>query len=116
VKKDPLKRAWFRKGMVVVEGNSHPKPSWCFRAEVVILHHATTIREQYQAVIHCGVIRQSAQVVEMSEELLRAGDRSIILFRFLYTAEFLKEGETILFREGRTKGIGKIVAVLDDVS
>jgi len=28
-----------------------------FEAEVKILHHATTIKTNYQAVIHCGVIR-----------------------------------------------------------
>ena len=28
-----------------------------FEAEVVILHHATTIKPNYQAVVHCGVIR-----------------------------------------------------------
>lgn len=28
-----------------------------FEAEVVILHHSTTIQTNYQAVLHCGGIR-----------------------------------------------------------
>ena len=29
--------------------------------------------------------------------------------RFMYYAEYLREGETFLFREGRTRGFGQIV-------
>lgn len=61
-KKDQLKRSTFRKGMVLLDRNSCPRAIQEFDAEVVILHHATTMKEKYQAVIHCGVIRQSAQV------------------------------------------------------
>lgn len=61
--------------------------------------------------IHCGVIRQAAKVVEMDRELLRAGDKGIIRFRFMYHPEHLKEGTTILFREGRTKGLGVVSKV-----
>lgn len=58
VKKDEqLKRSDFRKGMVLVDKKLEPKAVWEFKAEVLILHHATTIKENYQAVIHCGVIR-----------------------------------------------------------
>ena len=32
-------------------------------------------------------------------------------FRFMYRPEFVKEGSTILFREGRTKGLGIITRV-----
>ncbi|CAE7884004.1 GTPBP1, partial [Symbiodinium sp. KB8] len=71
---------------------------------VVILHHATTIREGYQAMIHCGIIRQCAAVKNMSCELLRSGDKAIVTFRWCYHAEYVCLGETLLFREGRTKG------------
>eukprot|EP00397_Hematodinium_sp_SG-2012_P031289 GEMP01033192.1.p1 GENE.GEMP01033192.1~~GEMP01033192.1.p1 ORF type:complete len:436 (+),score=55.09 GEMP01033192.1:23-1309(+) len=107
VKKEPLKRPWFRKGMVVVDSNSQPLPAWCFEAEVVILHHATTIREQYQAVIHCGVIRQSAQVLKMSEELLRAGDKSNIRFASSTTQSLLSVAKRCCFAKGRQKASAK---------
>jgi GTPase len=65
VKKDQLKRNNFRKGMILVDQSAQPTPVFDFEAEVVILHHATTIKPNYQAVIHCGVVRQAAKVVHM---------------------------------------------------
>eukprot|EP00743_Colponemidia_sp_Colp-15_P002399 GILK01002602.1.p1 GENE.GILK01002602.1~~GILK01002602.1.p1 ORF type:complete len:489 (-),score=73.76 GILK01002602.1:238-1704(-) len=114
VKREQLKRSSFRKGMVLVDRELQPRASWEFEAEVVILHHATTIKPHYQAVVHCGVIRQAAQVLSMSRELLRTGDKGLINFRFMYHPEFLHENMTILFREGRTKGLGRVSRILYD--
>mmetsp|Transcript_22407 Transcript_22407/g.34665 ORF Transcript_22407/g.34665 Transcript_22407/m.34665 type:complete len:163 (-) Transcript_22407:236-724(-) len=108
VKKDQLKRNHFRKGMILLDKSLQPKSIFEFEAEVVILHHATTIKANYQAVIHCGVIRQCAQVIDMNKDLMRTGDKGFIKFKFMYRPEFLKIGTTILFREGRTKGLGVV--------
>jgi len=116
VKKEQLKKGMFRKGMVLVDQSLQPKATFQFKAEVVILHHATTIRERYQAMIHCGIIRQCAFVKHMSCELLRTGDKAIVTFRFCFHGEYLNVGETILFREGRTKGLGKVVEIIDESS
>ena len=78
----------------------------------MILHHATTIKENYQAVIHCGVIRQAAKVQEMNKEILRTGDKGHIRFKFMYRPEYLKIGTTILFREGKTKGLGIVSSII----
>jgi GTPase len=43
--------------MILIDKNVTPQTIYDFEAEVVILHHATTIKTNYQAVIHCGVIR-----------------------------------------------------------
>ena len=43
--------------MILLDKSVQPKSITDFEAEVVILHHATTIKPNYQAVIHCGVIR-----------------------------------------------------------
>ena len=107
---DRLRKANFRKGMVLLNSlTRYPVAFREFDAEIVILHHSTTIKKRYQAVIHCGVIRQSAEVMEMDNELLRTGDKAKIRFRFLYHVEYINEGWTLLFREGRTKGIGKVI-------
>lgn len=57
VKKDTLKRTQFRKGMILLDKATDAVSIHDFEAEVKILHHATTIKPNYQAVIHCGVIR-----------------------------------------------------------
>jgi len=108
LKKDQLKRTGFRKGMIMLDKATDPKSIHDFEAEVKILHHATTIKANYQAVIHCGVIRQCAQVIDMNKDLMRTGDTGFIKFRFMYRPEYLKVGTTILFREGRTKGLGVV--------
>lgn len=95
----------------MVDKESAPVPIFDFEAEVVILHHATTIRPNYQAVVHCGVIRQAAKVVDMDHDLLRTGDKGNIRFRYMYRPEYLKVGTTVLFREGRTKGLGVVSRV-----
>jgi len=110
-KKDQIKRNSIRKGMVMVDRNLMPQTAWEFDAEVVILHHATTIRKNYQPIIHCGVVRQAAKVLDMTKELLRTGDKGLIRFKFMYNPELVHPGMTILFREGRTKGLGAISKV-----
>ena len=47
VKKDILKRTSFRKGMIMLDKLITPKSIYDFEAEVVILHHATTIKPNY---------------------------------------------------------------------
>jgi len=47
VKKEQLKRTHFRKGMILVDKDATPQPIFDFEAEVVILHHATTIKPNY---------------------------------------------------------------------
>ena len=103
------KRNMIRRGTVVL---STPLPAyWEFSADILVLfQHSTTITAKYQAVIHCGVVRQTASVVQIEGSgVLRTGDRARVRFRFTRFPEHLKMGTRILFREGRTKGVGKIV-------
>jgi GTPase len=44
----------------------------------------------------------------MDTDLLRTGDKGLIRFRYMYRPEYLKPGTTVLFREGRTKGLGVV--------
>ena len=62
-----------------------------------------------QAVIHCEIVRQAARVIAMDKERLRSGDRACVRFRFLQRPEFLTAGTRLVFREGKTKGIGMVV-------
>lgn len=45
---------------------------------------------------------------------MRTGDTGFIKFRFMYRPEYLKIGTTILFREGRTKGLGVVSRIFPD--
>jgi GTPase len=83
-----------------------------FQAAVCVLFHATAIYPGFQTTVHIGNIRQTA-VIEgiMATGGIHTNDRASVLFRFLRHPEYVKVGMRLLFREGRTKGIGKITQV-----
>jgi GTPase len=102
-----IRRKEVRKGMVVMHKlETPPKVYREFVAEVLILSHATTIRPKYQAMLHVGPVSQTCAIIDIDREYIRTGDRATVAFRFVQRPEFLSVGERILFREGRTKGLG----------
>mmetsp|Transcript_16959 Transcript_16959/g.52064 ORF Transcript_16959/g.52064 Transcript_16959/m.52064 type:complete len:157 (-) Transcript_16959:228-698(-) len=108
-----LRRAFFRKGMALVGERDKVRAVREFEASVVILHHSTTVATGYQPVIHCGTVRQAAQLVRVEGgSSLRTGQRDLVVFRFLYFTELVLPGSTFLFREGRAKGLGKITRLI----
>ena len=110
-KKEELERDDFRKGMCLLDPVLSPSPNWEFEAQVVVLNHATLIKKGYQAVVHCGVIRQCVEVIFMDKEMLRSKDNAKVRFRFMNHPEFLKKDTTIILREGRTKILGLVTDV-----
>eukprot|EP01002_Notosolenus_urceolatus_P014734 NODE_651_length_1881_cov_16.310590_g523_i0.p1 GENE.NODE_651_length_1881_cov_16.310590_g523_i0~~NODE_651_length_1881_cov_16.310590_g523_i0.p1 ORF type:complete len:597 (-),score=148.87 NODE_651_length_1881_cov_16.310590_g523_i0:91-1764(-) len=109
------RRSDIRKGMVIVAPSAKPVASWTFDAEVLVLFHSTTIKSNYQPVVHCHTIRQSASITLTDESsCLRTGDKAIVRFRFLYRPEYIQPGAKLIFREGRTKGVGTVTRAFCD--
>ena len=112
-----VKRKDVRKGMVVLHKNDstgaplQPKVYREFIAEVLILSHATTIKTKYQAMLHVGPVSQTCAIIDIDRQYIRTGDRATVAFRFVQRPEYLVVGDRILFREGRTKGLGIVKAV-----
>mmetsp|Transcript_12056 Transcript_12056/g.14053 ORF Transcript_12056/g.14053 Transcript_12056/m.14053 type:complete len:399 (+) Transcript_12056:63-1259(+) len=115
--KEQLKRNQFRKGMVVVreqdrellEQNTVRE----FLADIKVLHHSTTISPGYSPVVHLGVVRQAAIILSIKDRdgnecTARTGSEVTVRFRFLHAAEFLSKGRSLIFREGRAKGCGRV--------
>ncbi|KAJ3286361.1 Short integuments 2, mitochondrial [Borealophlyctis nickersoniae] len=109
-----VKRSGIRKGMVMCSKALDPKAVLEFDAEILVLYHSTTIGNKYQAMLHCGCVRQTAKIMGMDKQILRTGDRAVVRFRFIQHPEYLKIGNRLLFREGRTKGVGKVVNLITD--
>jgi len=95
---------------------------------VMILYHQTTIKPKYQAMLHVNATAQTCQIIsihtinrkakgevepvdENGAQILRTGDRGMVRFRFMQRAEYLKVGTKLIFREGRTKGLGTVKEV-----
>ncbi|KAF2746271.1 P-loop containing nucleoside triphosphate hydrolase protein [Sporormia fimetaria CBS 119925] len=121
-----LRRKDVRKGMVVLHKPDKPDPTTGvipapkvyreFVAEVLILSHATTIKTKYQAMLHVGPVSQTCAIIDIDRPFIRTGDRSLVAFRFVQRPEYLTVGDRILFREGRTKGLGIVKQVGYDSS
>ncbi|XP_054274063.1 GTP-binding protein 1 [Macrosteles quadrilineatus] len=107
-----IKRSQIRKGMVMVSPALNPQACWEFEGEILVLHHPTTISSRYQAMVHCGSIRQTASILSMSEECLRTGDKAVVHFRFIKHPEYLRAGQRMVFREGRTKAVGNVLRII----
>uniref|UniRef100_A0A673YEI1 GTP-binding protein 1 n=1 Tax=Salmo trutta TaxID=8032 RepID=A0A673YEI1_SALTR len=111
-----IKRSSIRKGMVMVSPRLNPQASWEFMAEILVLHHPTTISPRYQAMVHCGSIRQTATILTMNRDCLRTGDKASVHFRFIKTPEYLHTDQRLVFREGRTKAVGTITKLLQSTN
>lgn len=83
---------------------------------VLILSHATTIKTKYQAMLHVGPISQTCAIIDIDRAFIRTGDRAMVAFRFVQRPEYLAVGDRILFREGRTKGLGIVKSLGYDQS
>ena len=107
-KKHMISRSSIKRGKVLIK---NPHCIKKFEADVRILHHPTTIKTNYEPVIHCGSVRQSAKITHMSRNLVRTGDTAKVVFEFKFKPEFIELDREIIFREGNTKGIGKIIKI-----
>lgn len=121
-----VRRKEVRKGMVVLKKLEQPPKVYReFVAEgmftslrqiyanriVLILSHATTIKRKYQAMLHVGAVSQTCSVIDIDRPFIRTGDRAVVAFRFIQRPEFLAPGDRVLFREGKTKGLGIVKSV-----
>ncbi|KAI1732106.1 elongation factor tu GTP binding domain-containing protein [Ditylenchus destructor] len=101
-----------RKGMFMLAPSLNPAACFEFVAEVLILHHPTTIAPNYQAMVHVGSIRQTATILSMNKECLRTGDRDSVTLKFIRHPEYLRTGTRMVFREGRTKAVGTVRQII----
>lgn len=61
--------------------------------------------------LHVGAVSQTCAIIDLDRAFIRTGDRALVAFRFIQHPEFLSVGDRVLFREGRTKGLGIVKSV-----
>ena len=66
--------------------------------------------------LHVGAVSQTCSVIDIDRPFIRTGDRALVAFRFVQRPEFLVAGDRVLFREGKTKGLGIVKSVGYDSS
>lgn len=102
-----LKRKHITRGMVLT---TDPETIAIreIEARIFVLH--TTIKIGYKPVVHCRTLKKSAQVIKMNKDLIRSGDYAKVTMRFDGPV-FAMPGDHFVFRESRSKGVGKIISI-----
>lgn len=102
-----------RRGMILCSPNYDNKPVREFEADVAILVHPTTIKEGYECITHIETISETVKFEPLDKEYMSAGDTGKVRMRFKYRPFCIKEGQKIIFREGRSKGIGSVTKIIE---
>ncbi len=96
------------RGMILCHLEYQPNSYREFEAEIAILVHPTTIKNGYESVTHIETIAETTQLEPLDKKYMSAGDKGRVRMRFKYRPYHIKEGQKIIIREGRSKGIGTI--------
>jgi len=109
-----VSRQEVRHGAVIVSKDSHPVACYEFRVDLGVLYHSATIAPGFEAVVHCGNIKQTARLIEIEDgrEYLRARDRGICRFRFNSSPAYMEGLTRCIFRDGSVRAVGKIVEAI----
>lgn len=130
-----VRRNQVRKGMVMIaRSDSPPQACLVFDAEILCLHHATTLSVGSCMVLHAAGIRQTVRIIGIAKldagtaekvdqvsgeqdaaadekPVIRTGDRAKLRLQFIRNPEFVKPGIRLITREGRTRLIGRVADV-----
>ena len=110
IDKVDFKTLKFGKGKIVIDDSKYITNK--FNANIMVLNsHATTITKTYQPVINCNTITQAAKISYMKKDCIRGGDKTEIGLEFIHKPEYLSIGDIFIFREGKTRGIGKVLSL-----
>ena len=83
-----------------------------FEADVAILVHPTTIKSGYECIAHIETIAETMTFEPLESEYMSAGDTGKIKMTFKYRPCSIREGQKLIFREGRSKGVGTVTRIL----
>ncbi len=109
-----IPRNMIRKGMVIIDNIDNWKDNIVssFVANVRILHHSSALKKGYRPMIHCGPIKQVAELSFLNDEMksMKTGDNELVRFTFVKHPELIEENMVLFFRDGSTKGVGEVVS------
>ncbi|BDZ69700.1 GTPBP1 family GTP-binding protein [Methanobacterium petrolearium] len=101
-----------KRGMIICHPDYNPSAVREFDADVAILVHPTTIKEGYECITHIETIAETTCFKPIENEYLSAGDTGKIRMRFKYRPFAIREGQKLIFREGKSKGVGTVTRLV----
>ena len=105
-----VREADLERGMVLLPRDADPEPVREFEAEVMVLNHPTRIGEGYEPVVHLETVSEAATFHPEGGRLL-PGDSGTVRVRFKFRPYLVEEDQKFVFREGRSKGVGRVTDV-----
>uniref|UniRef100_A0A0N4ZP90 Tr-type G domain-containing protein n=1 Tax=Parastrongyloides trichosuri TaxID=131310 RepID=A0A0N4ZP90_PARTI len=112
IKNGLITRSLIRKGMVLVGIHKNPRPCKRFSAKFFLLCHSTKyVCVGFQGTVYIGTVCQTVTIVDIKGDALRAGEWCIVTFEFYCSPEFITVGTPLIFREGKTKGMGEVIDI-----
>ncbi|CAD6186725.1 unnamed protein product [Caenorhabditis auriculariae] len=101
-----------RRGMVLTSNAVPPMVCHRFVANLFLLYSSTRVSEGFQATVYIGSVCQTATVCMIDGTALQQGKWSRVELRFAYQPEAIRAGCPIIFRQGKTKGMGEVIELL----
>ncbi len=99
-----------KRGMVLMPVDTESTPVRSFEAEVMVLNHPTKITNGYEPVVHLETVSEAARFKPTDSHLL-PGDSGRTRITFKFRPYLIEEGQRFVFREGKSKGVGTVIAV-----
>ncbi|GMT11924.1 hypothetical protein PFISCL1PPCAC_3221 [Pristionchus fissidentatus] len=104
-----------RRGMVLQSESAPHAACTRFVAQLMLLsHEGTTVSSGFEAIFFIGSVRQLARIEKVEGETLRTGEWATVELRFPYSCEFVRRDTPLIFRQGKTRGIGDVVEVIEE--
>jgi elongation factor 1-alpha len=104
-----LKSSEISRGMII--SKAEPKAVREFEAEIAILNHPTRIGIGYEPVIHLETVCEAVKITGLDRHYMMAGERGRARIRFKFRPYVVVPGQKFIFREGKSKGIGRVTKV-----
>lgn len=99
------------RGMVIMPEDSNPEPTKKFRAELMVLNHPTKITDGYEPVIHLETISETV-IIDPDSDQMMPGQKGTAKLEFKFSSNYIQEGQKFVFREGDSKGVGKVKEII----
>ncbi|KAK6016365.1 elongation factor Tu GTP binding domain protein [Ostertagia ostertagi] len=64
--------------------------------------------------LYIGSVRQTAAIVDIDRPSLEQGKWATVLFQLMGGPEYILAGTPLIFRQGKTKGMGEVMEVIED--
>ncbi|WKY12143.1 hypothetical protein Q1695_003601 [Nippostrongylus brasiliensis] len=104
-----------RRGMVLMSASVKPTCCRRFTASLFLLSHSTRhLCTGFQATVYIGSVRQTAAVVDIDRPSLEQGKWATVMFQLMGGPEYIRAGTPLIFRQGKTKGMGEVMEVIED--